>query len=201
MQSDLRQEEAKARNKIHLCLLSLANSHGNKQLTTNDSNTLAKILLVCFAGYLPPRLRVEWLQMHYTCSNPRAGLTVEQDRMATRKGGQAASHKQQYQRREFREQYSNLTIKSCSFPVSTSIIYITWYVEVTASRSKRKSKGQPLIHNVTYYPNLRVPRRWGLLIYLVGIWFIHRNYPGHLEEQRSESELLQKLRQSSPDRY
>lgn len=103
MQPDLRQEEAKARNKIHLYLLSLANSHGNKQLTTNDSNTLAKILLICFAGYLPPHLQVEWLQIHYTCSNPRAGLIVEQHRMATCKGGQDASHKQRNQQREFRE--------------------------------------------------------------------------------------------------
>lgn len=101
MQPDWRQEEAKARQKIHLCVLSLANSHGNKQLTTNDSNTLAKILLICFSGYLPPHLQVEWLQMHYTCSNPRAGLIVEQDRIA--KGGQDASHKQQNHQHEFRE--------------------------------------------------------------------------------------------------
>lgn len=103
MRPDLRQEDAEARNKIHLCLLSLANSHGNKQLTTNDSNMLAKILLICFAGYLPPHLQVEWLQMHYTCSNPQAQLILEQDRMAARKDGQDASHTSQNQQHEFGE--------------------------------------------------------------------------------------------------
>lgn len=40
-------------------LRSLTNSHGNKKLLTNDSNMLAKILLICLVGYLPPRFQGE----------------------------------------------------------------------------------------------------------------------------------------------
>lgn len=39
--------------------LSLTNSHGNMKLLTNDSNMLAKILLICLAGYLPPHFQAE----------------------------------------------------------------------------------------------------------------------------------------------
>lgn len=42
---------------------------------------------------------------------------------------------------------------------------------MTASRNIGKSKGQPLIHKVTYYPNPRVLRRWDLLSYLMRFWF------------------------------
>lgn len=142
--------------------------------------------------------------MHHTCSNPRARLISEQDRMATCKGGQDASQKQQNRQREFREQYSNFAIESCCFQIPRGMIYITRYAEVTASRSKRSAKGQLLTHNVTYYPNRRVLRRWDLLIYLMGfisVCFVNRNCPGHLEEQRSKNGLLQELRQRSPDRY
>lgn len=91
--------------------------------------------------------------------------------MATCKGGQDASQKQQNRQCEFREQYRNFAIESCCFQIPRGMIYITRYAEVTASRSKRSAKGQLLTHNMTYYPNRRVLRRWDLLIYLMGFYF------------------------------
>lgn len=80
MRPDLRQEEAEARNKIHLCLLSLANSHGNKQLTTNDSNMLAKILLVfCWLPSLTPSGWMITDALHMQQSSSTADCGTGQD--------------------------------------------------------------------------------------------------------------------------